>query len=155
MVVAEMDKLDVAEPEKDPLVAAAGNMAVPPLIVKPFPFRFKIPLVKFSLVETVKEPPSVTVPRLARFIMSVFNVCEPPVDVIVPKLPVPPMLNTEFAPPVMVPAPVMVPLSVHVKVVAEFNCKETPLFIFKILLTVVLAVVFNVFMVPLLAKVRL
>ena len=120
MLVAPIDKLEVADPLKVPFAADEGKVRTP-FKLKVFPLRSTMPFVNVPEVETVTFPPSVTVPKLARLTTKLPSVKGAAVGVIVPKAPVPPIFKLELAPPVIVPAPVKVPFSDKVKVLVVLS----------------------------------
>ena len=98
-----------------------------------------------SIVSLVKELPKTTVCPLP-FNVKLFNrsLAAVKLSVLVVDEPI---VKLQFAPPVMVPAPVIVPLKLVVSVLSVLNVKVEP--ILNILLTFVLAVVpTNVFVPP-------
>ena len=113
MLVAPIDKLEAADPVKVPFAAVAGKVRVP-FKIKVWPPKFKTPFVKELVVATVTFPPSVMLPSAARFKIKVCNVNGEAVGIIVPNAPVPPIVKLEFTPPVIVPAPVIVPFKLNV-----------------------------------------
>ena len=154
ILVAPIDTLEVLDPVITPLDAEVGNVTAP-FNVKTCPFNTKSPLEKEQDVLTVTFPPRVTVPKLPLFTVKDANVNGEAEGVIVPKLPLPPILKLEVVPPVIVPAPAMVPLKFTVTVLVVLNASAIPLPIFNILLTVVLAVFANFLGVPVLDNVKL
>jgi hypothetical protein len=115
MLAAPIDILDVDEPVMVPLVDAAGKVSVP-FNINVFPPKTKTPFEKLQDVLAVILPPSVIVPKPARFITKLFITKGDADGIMVPKVPLPPMVKLDVLPPLIVPAPDNVPLSVSVYV---------------------------------------